>query len=163
MRKELCRLILFYKKPCSIIHRHIYNLILQVYFSERLQLLHARRNAMRGIELYYARHWVVEGCWSKWCSFSLDLPLRWLFNVANHRESHRDLPLSRWRSLPPVRLGLSFFPPRCLDTSTYVYARERMRANNGPACIWNSINSPNISSSSEINLIVPRWKWWHHY
>lgn len=29
-----------------------------------------------------------------------------------------------------------FFPPsRSFDTSTYVYARERMRANNGPACI----------------------------
>lgn len=85
--------------------------------------------------------------------------------TTNHRGSHRDLPSPKRRSLPPFTTGFILFSPlfRCLDTSTYVYARERMRANNGPACIWNSINSPNISSSSEINLIVPRWKWWHHY
>lgn len=117
---------------------------------------------MRGIELYYALP--GEVCRLKRCLFLPDLPLRWwLFNAANHRGSQRDLPSLRRRSRPTARLGLSFFSPRCLDTSTYVYARERMRANNGPACIWNSINSPNISSSSEINLIVPRWKWWHHY
>lgn len=121
---------------------NIYISIVYIYFSKCLRSLHAPRNCQCAVQncIYIVSS---DEAHRSNLGFYPTLPLftgrgEGLFNTATHRGSRRDLPpLTRRRSLPPARLGLSFFSPPlgCLDTSTYVYARERMRANNGPACI----------------------------